>query len=93
MKCTKTLFSKDGLKNNISSYILIIFITHFLISILLFLKCGYPILIDDINKTISEKKIYEKRNTKHNNILPQGRRNSRIMMKRSSKKYFNNFPS
>ena len=29
MKCTKELFSKDGLKNNISSYILLIFIFFF----------------------------------------------------------------
>ena len=41
IKCTKILFSKEGLKNNISSYILIIFITQFLISIILFIKCGY----------------------------------------------------
>ena len=31
IKCTKELFSKEGLKNNISSYILSIFIMHFLL--------------------------------------------------------------
>ena len=31
LKCTKALFSKEGLKSNISSYILIIFITYFLL--------------------------------------------------------------
>ena len=36
IKCTKTLFSKKGLKNNISSYILLIFIFHFLLSIIFF---------------------------------------------------------
>ena len=30
MKCTKELFSKDGLKNNISSYIILIIIFVFL---------------------------------------------------------------
>ena len=29
IKCTKALFSKDGLKNNISSYIILFFLTHF----------------------------------------------------------------
>ena len=51
IKCTKALFSKDGLKNNISSYILLIFITHFLLSIVLFIKCGYLLLVSNI-KTI-----------------------------------------
>ena len=38
IKCTKALFSKEGLKSNISSYIMFIFITHFLFSILFFIK-------------------------------------------------------
>ena len=42
IKCTKALFSKDGLKKNISSYILLFFIAYFLFSITLFIKCGYP---------------------------------------------------
>ena len=48
IKCVKTLFSKEGLKNNISSYILIIFIMQFLLSITLFIKCGYQILYNII---------------------------------------------
>ena len=52
IKCTKTLFSKEGLKNNISSYILLIFIGQFLISIILFVKCGYRLLNDKINKIL-----------------------------------------
>ena len=55
IKCTKELFSKEGLKNNISSYILLIFIAHFLLSIILFIKCGYRIL-NDIVKKNSERK-------------------------------------
>ena len=55
IKCTKALFSKDGLKNNISSYILLIFIAHFLLSIILFMKCGYRLLINIIKDIIQEK--------------------------------------
>ena len=38
IRCNKALFSKEDLKNNISSYILIIFIIYFLFSIVLFIK-------------------------------------------------------
>ena len=48
IKCTKALFSKEGLKNNISSYILLLFLGQFLISILLFIKCGYRLLVNKI---------------------------------------------
>ena len=61
IKCTKNLFSKEGLKNNISSYILIIFIFTFLLCLVLFLKCGYPLLNNDINDIIKEKEKIEKK--------------------------------
>ena len=66
IKCTKALFSKEGLKNNISSYILIIFIFVFLVCLILFLKCGYPLLNNDINDIIKEK---EKLDNFNNNII------------------------
>ena len=56
MKCTKTLFTKEGLVNNISSYVLSVSMIYFLLSILLFIKCGYRLLINDINQIISSKK-------------------------------------
>ena len=56
MKCTKALFSKDGLINNISSYILFIFIFIFLLSIILFIKCGYHLLEEDMMKILDSKK-------------------------------------
>ena len=61
MKCTKELFSKDGLKNNISSYILIIIILAFLISIILFMKCGYHLLEEEIKEIIDLIRKYEKK--------------------------------
>ena len=64
IKCTKQLFSKDGLIKNISSYILLFFIFFFLLSIILFIKCGYPLLeqemkeiIQIISKTKNKSKI------------------------------------
>ena len=56
MKCTEVLFSKEGIIKNISSYILFIIITHFLLSIILFMKCGYQFLEDEITKILSDKK-------------------------------------
>ena len=63
IKCTKTLFTKDGLKNNISSYVLLFIIFYFLLSIVLFIKCGYPLLVMEINKIIKSK---EKKSNKRN---------------------------
>ena len=64
IKCKKTLFSKEGLKNNISSYI--IFITHFLISIILFMKCFYRLLEEKIIEIINEKEKIQRQNPMRN---------------------------
>ena len=79
IKCTKALFSKNGLLNNISSYILLIFITKFLLSIILFMKCGYRLLVKDIDDILNEKeknkKQIEKNNTLSNRVsLTNGQR-------------------
>ena len=81
IKCTKALFSKQGLKNNISSYIIIIFIIHFLLSIALFIKCGYPLLLGDINKIIQEK------NPKRNETLIEQRKKSKSTKDKKKKKF------
>ena len=69
MKCTKNLFTKEGLKSNISSYILLIFIFFFTLSIMLFIKCGYPLLNNDINEIIQNKRKGNKDNSNNNDIL------------------------
>ena len=56
IKCTKALFTSAGLKNNISSYVLLIIIFYFLLSILLFIKCGFPLLQSNINEIVNKKK-------------------------------------
>ena len=55
MKCYYTLFTKNGFIKNIGSYILLFTILLFVISVLLFYKCGYPLLEDD---TASSSSLY-----------------------------------
>ena len=88
IKCTKTLFSKDGLKKNISSYILIIFITYFLLAIMLFIKCGYPLLVNDINEILNEKEKIKKQNPIRNQLEVQGgvKKIRKIKKKKKGKK-------
>ena len=95
IKCTKALFSKEGLKNNISSYILLIFIGHFLFSIILFMKCGYPLLNNNITEILQEKekklKNNQKKNNSKNQITKEGILRKKKINKTGNKKK-NNFP-
>ena len=59
MKCMSELFSKDGLKSNIASYILIFIFIFFLTSILIFIKCGYSFLETEIENIIDTIDKYE----------------------------------
>ena len=68
IKCLKTLFSKKGLKKNISSYLMIFFIIQFIVSTILFFKYGYYLLEDDINHILEEKEINEKNERNINDI-------------------------
>ena len=52
MKCYYTLFTKDGLLKNIGSYILLFTIVLFIISGILFYKCGYFTLEEDIKEIV-----------------------------------------
>ena len=53
MKCYYTLFTKNGLIKNIGSYILLFTILFILISGILFNKCGYHSLEDDIEDVMN----------------------------------------
>ena len=55
LKCISFLFSKKGLLNNIGSYILMFTIVLFVFSIIIFCKCGYQIIISDIDEIIDSK--------------------------------------
>ena len=87
IKCTKTLFSKDGLKYNISSYILLLFLNFFIFSILLFIKCGYSFLITEIDKILNEKEKKTKNKRKIKKSAKKGE-SSNIMLK--GKIHYNN---
>ena len=60
VKCSKNLFSKNGLIKNISNYVISFIFVFYLISILLFIKCGYPMLKLDIEQIISKKRVTNK---------------------------------
>ena len=90
MECTYVLFTVDGIKSNISSYLLLIIIYYFLFSITTFIKCGYPLLKMDIQNIIAMKKKdnnqkKENKNKKNNKIL------SNKKSKNNGRKKINNF--
>ena len=68
IKCFKNLFSKNGLKRNISSYILIFFIIQFIISTILFFKSGYYLLEDDIDYILQNKEESNEKNYSRHKI-------------------------
>ena len=86
IKCTKALFSKEGLKKNISSYILLIFIGQFLLSILFFIKCGYRLLVNRIKKILTEKEKIQKFNNNSNQLIMSTKGNK---IKNDKKSYGN----
>ena len=55
MTCYKTLFTKDGLVKNISSYILLFVLLLLVISGIFFYKCGYFTLEESIGEIINMK--------------------------------------
>ena len=90
LKCTKTLFTKEGLKNNISSYILLIIIFYFTLCIILFIKCGYPLLNNDINDILKFKEKIEKENK--NQMTQISKKNTIKKSHKKKRKSTKNFP-
>ena len=65
MKCINKLFTKEGISENIASYVMIFIITLFLISGVLFYKCGYNILEYSIQEIIQLKENEKKKINKN----------------------------
>ena len=68
IKCTKTLFTKEGLIINIGNYLLLLTFLFFMISIFIFYKCGYLIIentIKEILKLKNKNKSKEKNKNKN----------------------------
>ena len=61
IECANVLFTVDGIKNNISSYILLIITFYFLCSLLWFMKCFFSLLKMEIRNIISKIEKKEKR--------------------------------
>ena len=83
IECTNALFTADGLKTNIASYLLSIIICYFLTSIILFIKCGYPLLKTEIENIIKEKEKMNKykkgpKNIKHKKLKIKKKNSSNI---------------
>ena len=55
MKCTKALFTKEGLITNIGNYILSFSFIFFIISAIIFYKFGYIIIENNINEILNIK--------------------------------------
>ena len=66
LKCISLLFSKNGLLTNIGSYILIITLIILIISIIIFYKCGYQLIENNILDLL-ELKAGNKRKKKNKN--------------------------
>ena len=66
LKCISLLFSKNGLLTNIGSYILILTTIILIISIIIFYKCGYQLIENNI-QDILESKTKNKRKKKIKN--------------------------
>ena len=91
-KCINILFSLDGLIKNISSYILASFILFFIISIPIFIKCGYRSLTLKINNILKNKfqiPTQNKNSQQKGKTLPNNRKAKNKNLK---KKKQNNFP-
>ena len=95
IQCAKNLFTKEGLINNISNYVLLIIIFYFLLSITFFIKCGYTLLKTDIDNIIKKKSKKEKKNITFTNKKTRkiAAPNKRIAFKIDSKsKRYNRIP-
>ena len=64
IKCINTLFSKNGLLKNIGSYLLLATIALFSINAVIFGKCGYQIIDQEIREILSSKNVFKGRSKK-----------------------------
>ena len=74
MKCYYTLFTKDGILKNIGSYLLLFTIILFVVSGILFYKCGYPLLENDMTSLINEKKKKKRSHSKEKTEQSTGKK-------------------
>jgi hypothetical protein len=85
MKCFYTLFSKEGISNNIGNYILLSIIAIFAILMILFYKVGYELLLTEINGIIEEGQKMELGNSLKKDIINANNIYNRKKVKKKEK--------
>ena len=86
MKCVSLLFSKNGLIKNIGSYLILLTLALFGVSIFIFYKCGYELIEQKIKEIVDLK-------TKKNDIFNEQLKDEKRIKKtrkKSKKKYLSN---
>ena len=87
INCINTLFSKNGLLKNIGSYLLLINIVFFSIISVIFGKCGYQIIDEEIKEIISSKNGFKGRSKrKHKTNILDSKKTITKKFVRSKKK-------
>jgi len=85
LKCYYTLFKKDGIINNIGSYILLAIILIFIVSLIIFISKGYIFLIRQIDLIIKQNKSEDdKKGLKINNTSQNTKEKKEKRIKRNS---------
>ena len=85
MKCVYILFSKEGISKNIASYIFLFFTIVFVISGIIFYKCGYPLLEQTIQRIIISKQENVKDTVNHGNDLKKNKKSKKGKKKKVKK--------
>ena len=81
MKCYYVLFTKEGIVKNVENYILIFIIILFIILGILFYKCGYPLLEDDIKEIIESKEEDKNSNNNLNETIDNKEKSNKLKKK------------
>ena len=92
MKCYNTLFSKDGLLENIGNYILVIITIIFMILGIIFYKFGFPLLTEDIEEIISLKNKTKEKKKRNKKIIYRDNNKEIKFIKKKNKKRMTNAP-
>ena len=83
LKCAETLFTKEGLLTNIGNYLLSFTFIFFIISAIIFYKCGYHIIEITIKEIISLKEKNEKKRCENIDLF---KFNKKLNQKKKKKK-------
>ena len=89
MKCIYTLFSEEGLKNNIGNYVMVVNIFIFIILSILFYKVEFEFLLEKIHKISKDQNAKKTNNNKSKNKIKNKNKNKKPEGKNPTKKKSN----